>query len=252
MPLIDEEEGMSEKRTFVLLHGGRHGGWCWIRVARLLRAAGHEVYTPTMTGLGERAHLLAPEVGLQTHIHDLVAVFEFEDITDAILVAHSAGGNVAAGAMEQIGDRVHHLVHLDSFMPLSGESAMDIVGPELAGALKATADADGEGWYLPTTDASFYGVTEPGDNAWVNSKLSAQPLKVYTDPVGETGRFWSHPGTYVVCQPSTIQPHIRERARKRSETDEHFDFQTIESAHDAMVIRPDLLTALLLKVAEGE
>ncbi|MGW0582764.1 alpha/beta fold hydrolase, partial [Streptomyces sp. NPDC002920] len=102
------------RSPFVLLHGGRHGGWCWKHVAAALRQEGHLVYTPTLTGLGERAHLLSPSIGLDTHVQDLVAVFEFEDIQDAVLVAHSYGGMVASGAMERIADRVRSLVLFDA------------------------------------------------------------------------------------------------------------------------------------------
>ena len=96
----------TQSRQFVLVHGGRHGGWCWRPVARRLRAAGHEVFTPALTGLGDRAHLLNREVGLATHVEDLVATFEYEDIRDAVLVARSYGGMPVTGALERIGDRV--------------------------------------------------------------------------------------------------------------------------------------------------
>src|SRR5947199_7272840 len=104
----------SGSAPFVLVHGGRHGGWCWRPVAALLRAAGHEVYTPTLTGLGERAHLLSPQISLDTHVRDVVAVFEFEDIRDAVLVGHSYAGMVVSGAMELIAERVRSLVLLDA------------------------------------------------------------------------------------------------------------------------------------------
>ena len=126
---------MSDLPPFVLLHGGRHGGWCWARVAPLLRDAGHEVYTPTLTGLGERAHLLSPEIGLSTHIQDLVKVFEFEDIEDAILVAHSYGGVVTSGAMELIHHRVRSLVFLDALLTRGGETVLDVVPADLARAI---------------------------------------------------------------------------------------------------------------------
>ncbi len=178
---------------FVLVHGGRHGGWCWRRVATRLRDAGHEVYAPTLTGSGERAHLLTPQVGLDTHVRDLVAIFEYEDITGAVLVAHSYGGMVACGAMEKVADRVRSLVLLDAHLPRKGESVFDLNGPERAGAMIALADESGEGWYIPPADARRYGVTDPADRAWVNARMTAQPLKTYQDPSGPTDRAWSHP-----------------------------------------------------------
>ena len=102
---------------FVLVHGARHGGWCWQRVARLLRAAGHDVYTPTLTGLGERAHLLSPAIGLDTHIKDILGVLFYEDLRDVVLVGHSSAGMVITGVAEQTAERLRHLVYLDAFVP---------------------------------------------------------------------------------------------------------------------------------------
>lgn len=113
-------EPTSARPPFVLVHGGRHGGWCWKHVATALRQAGHTVHTPTLTGLGERSHLLDQTIGLGHHVQDIVATFEFEDIHDAVLVAHSYGGMVVAGALEQIGDRVRRVVYLDAHLPGPG------------------------------------------------------------------------------------------------------------------------------------
>jgi pimeloyl-ACP methyl ester carboxylesterase len=231
---------------FVLVHGGRHGGWCWARVATLLREAGHDVYTPTLTGLGERAHLLRPDIGLETHIQDLVAVFEFEEITDVVLVGHSYGGCVVAGAMEQIADRVRSLVFIEALVPQSGESMFDIVDPEIKRGLRRLAERDGEGWYLPASDASFYGISEPADVAWVNGKLTAQPLKTYTDPIGVAEHVWAHPGMFIECSPSQLTPDMLQRMRARAKVQPRFTYRIIECAHDMMVTEPELLTALLL------
>lgn len=238
---------MNAHPPFVLVHGGRHGGWCWARVVGLLREAGHDVYTPTLTGLGERAHLLRPEIGLETHIQDLVAVFEFEDITDAVLVGHSYGGFVVAGAMEQIADRVRSVVFIEALVPRSSESMFDIVDPQIERQLHQLAEREGEGRYLPTSDASFYGVSEPADVAWLNSKLTAQPLKTYTDPIGVAERVWVHPGMFIECAPSQLTPELLQRMRARSEVDPRFTYRVVECAHDMMVTEPELLTDLLLE-----
>jgi pimeloyl-ACP methyl ester carboxylesterase len=242
---------MGTRPPFVLVHGGRHGGWCWARVAPLLRAAGHDVYTPTLTGLGERSHLLSPHIGLATHIQDITAVFEYEEITDAVLVAHSYGGSVVAGVMEKekMAEQVRCLVFLDAFMPRPGETVLDIVGADLTAALLETVERDGKGWFLPTTDASFYGVTEPADVAWVNTKMTPQPLKSYTDPSGPTGRIWSHPGLFVECRPTTLRPEIRQRARDRSLADPGFRYRLLDAPHDAMVTHPELVARLLSEAA---
>lgn len=238
--------GLGES-PFVLLHGGRHGGWCWKHVAAALRQKGLVVHTPTLTGLGERSHLLNPGIGLDVHVQDLVATFEFEDIEDAVLVAHSYGGMVACGAMERIADRVRRIVFLDAHLPRTGESHCDMVGPARAAEHIAMAERGGEGWYIPPSDASWYGVTDPDDAAWVNSRTTAQPLKTYQDPVGNTDRAWSHLGMFIECVPSSLQPHILERARKRHTEDPAFPYRLLHATHDAMVTAPEAVTELLLE-----
>ena len=109
----------SPSRTYVLVHGAWHGGWCWRKVTPLLTAAGHRVYTPTLTGLGERSHLLTPEVGLETHVKDITALFEYEDLRDTILVGHSYGGMVVAGKAPSLVARLSAVVYLDAFRMLA-------------------------------------------------------------------------------------------------------------------------------------
>ena len=134
--------------TYVLVHGAWHGGWCWAKVARLLRDAGHEVYTPTLTGLGERAHLARPDIDLDTHIQDVVAVLEAEELRQVTLVGHSYGGMVISGAAARTSGRIGHLVYLDAFVPEAGKCLLDYVG-ERAAAMREAAATQGEGWTLP-------------------------------------------------------------------------------------------------------
>src|SRR4051794_29851500 len=115
--------------TYVLVHGGGHGGWCYQRVARLLRADGHEVYAPTLTGLGERSNLLSPAIDLDLHVRDVTAVLHFEDLRDVILVGHSYGGMVITGAADRAADRVGRVVYLDAANPENGQSLLDVAGP---------------------------------------------------------------------------------------------------------------------------
>ena len=116
--------------TYVLVHGGAHGGWCYQRVARILRAAGHDVYTPTMTGLGERSHLVGPDVDLDLHIRDICAVLQYEDLRDVILVGHSYGGMVITGVADRAADRVGRLVYLDAATPVNDQSLVGVAGPD--------------------------------------------------------------------------------------------------------------------------
>src|SRR3954463_331818 len=115
--------------TYVLVHGGGHGGWCYQRVARLLRSGGHEVYAPTLTGLGERSHLVSPQVDLDMHVQDVVALLHFEDLRDVILVGHSYGGMVITGVADRASDRIGRLVYLDAATPVNNQSLRDVAGP---------------------------------------------------------------------------------------------------------------------------
>ena len=113
--------------TFVLVHGGFHGGWCWKRVKPVLQGFGHEVYTPTLTGLGERAHLASPNVGLETNIMDVVNVIRYEDIQDVVLVGHSLAGIVITGVADIIPESISQLVYLDSWRPKDGQCFFDLI-----------------------------------------------------------------------------------------------------------------------------
>ncbi len=115
--------------TFVLVHGAWHGGWCYARVAGLLRARGHTVFTPTLTGQGERAHLLSGSINLSTHIEDVLGVFAFERLDDVVLAGHSYGGMVITGVADRIPERIRALAYLDAFVPENGQSLFDIYIP---------------------------------------------------------------------------------------------------------------------------
>jgi pimeloyl-ACP methyl ester carboxylesterase len=236
----------SQEPAMVLVHGGRHGGWCWDRVAPILRAAGHAVYTPTLTGLGERRHLLSPEIGLECHIADVVATFEEADVSDAVLVAHSYAGVVVIGAMEQIAHRVRSVVFLDAQLPMSGESLLDLVDAESQARFLSSA-ADG---LLHPVDASYWGLTDPADVAWVNSQISAQPLKTYQDRLESGEKAWSHPGMFIECATALeAAPVPLERARQRAASDPDFHYRIIDACHDAMVTEPEAVARLLIEAA---
>ena len=137
--------------TFVLVHGAWHGGWCWQKVVPLLEAAGHEVYAPTLTGLAERAAELSPDVGLDTHIQDIVGLLVDKDLHGVILVGHSYGAMVITGVVDAVPERIAHLVYLDTFVPRDGESIADVV-PLLRYVLRKQARAHGA---LPPREAGW-------------------------------------------------------------------------------------------------
>ena len=134
---------------YVLVHGGFDGGWAWRAVARAMRAAGHEVYTPTLTGSGERVHLASPAVNLETHILDVANVLYYENMHDVILVGLSAGGMAITGVAERMPERISQLIYLDAFAPEDGQSLADLAGPEISAAMEQSAQAVGGGWRIP-------------------------------------------------------------------------------------------------------
>ena len=153
--------------TYVLVHGAWHGGWCWRRVAPLLRAAGHEVHTPSLTGLGERSHLLTRETGLTTHVTDLVRLMEVEGLTDVVLVGHSYAGQVVTGVAAERPELLRRVVHLDGFVPEDGEQAIDQLPEQVAHHYRESVAGPGEGWLIPPRSLEVLGVTDEADLAWL-------------------------------------------------------------------------------------
>jgi pimeloyl-ACP methyl ester carboxylesterase len=235
--------------TFVLVHGGGHGGWCYQRVARLLRAAGHEAYAPTLTGLGERAHALGPGIDLDVHIRDVTEVLRFEDLTDVILVGHSYGGMVVTGAADRAADRVGKLVYLDAANPANGQSLVDVAGPHMEMARAAGEVVDGvELVLLPGPGAAaFYGVTDPDDQAWMDARLTAHPWACFEQELELTDEeaLAAIPQFHIVCTSTvpTRDPRLIADARADGRLWE------IATGHDLMVTEPEAVADALMQVA---
>jgi len=235
--------------TYVLVHGGGHGGWCYQRVARLLRAGGHEVYTPTMTGLGERSHLLSPAVDLNLHIDDIVAVLQYEDLRDVILVGHSYGGMVITGVADRAADRVGRLVYLDAATPVNGQSLVDVAGPVINAVRPFGGVVDGiELVLLPAPDAGLlYGVTDPADLAWTADRLTGHPWACFEQKLqlSNESALWAIPQYHIVCTSTlaTRDPELMDGARRAGR------LWDIDTGHDLMLTEPVAVTDALLQVA---
>jgi pimeloyl-ACP methyl ester carboxylesterase len=172
--------------TFVLVHGAWHGAWCWNRVRRVLQAQGHEVFTPTLTGLAERGHLLSREIDLQTHIDDVVNLLQWEDLSDVVLCGHSYGGCVISGVADRAPGRIGALVYLDAFVLQDGQSLHDVLPPEAReGQLQGVREL-GEGWRVPPIPAEVFNVNT-ADRAWVDSQCTPQPLATFQQPLRLAG-----------------------------------------------------------------
>ena len=228
--------------TYVLVHGAWHGGWCWAKVARLLRDAGHEVYTPTLTGLGERAHLARPEVDLETHIQDVVAMLEAEELRQVTLVGHSYGGMVITGVAARTSGRIGHLVYLDAFVPEAGKSLLDYVG-EHAGAMREAAVAHGEGWKLPSFPPERFGVTSQRDTEWLTKHLVPQPLRTFEQALPAAGGE-KLKRTYVYCSKPAMGAFDQFAERLRD--DRKWTFHDVKTGHDAMVTAPGEIAKILM------
>jgi len=232
--------------TYVLVHGAWHGGWCWRRVAHALVAAGDEVFTPTLTGLGERAHLLTPEVGLETHVQDVLGVLRAEDLADVVLVGHSYAGLVVDAVADRAPGRVAHIVYLDAIVAPDGHCLFDHLNPQTRAHFEERAEAEGEGWRVPVSAASpqYLGLAGDEDVRWVMDRLTPHPLRSFRDPQRLSPAFPQAPRTYVNCigelpagQPPS--PHAQGIA----------DQVELRTGHDAMVTAPREVVALLRRVA---
>lgn len=228
--------------TFVLVHGSWHGGWCYARVARLLRAKGHDVYTPTLTGMGERAHLAGLNINLDTHITDIVRVLELEALDDVILCGHSYGGVVITGVAAEASSRLKCLVYLDAFTPRRGESFFDLVSPDITRSFLTLAAQNGGA--VPPIPAAAFNVN-PEDAAWVDAICTpqsvasfAQAVRLGVDDVAVAKR------TYIFAAANgmeTFRP-IYERVK----SDRRWTVHTVMCGHDIMLDRPAELADLLL------
>ena len=233
--------------AFVLLHGAFHGGWCWPRIAEPLRAAGHRVFTPTLTGLGERSHLMTTDITLDVMVNDLVNVFEFEELTDVVLVAHSFAGVVATGAVSRLRHRIRHLVLLDSLLVLqSGQSPFDALLPAVAAERRKLAQATSSGLSIPVPLPAAFGVTDPLDAAWLTAKCTPHPLSAYESPLHFEGAPCAGlPVSYVAVTPhygATVA--AREHAKSRAD----WCYIEIEAGHDAMITSPQRVLDLLFSL----
>ena len=235
----------SEKpKTFILVHGAWHGGWAWRRVIDRLRARGHAVFAPTLTGLAERAHLLRPGIDLSLHIADVLGVIKYEQLRDIVLVGHSYGGCVISGIAEAMPDAIQSIVFLDAFIPDNGNSTLDLVQPAVQEVIRG-ALARGE-ITVPVRDAAAFKVNEK-DRAWVDSLATPQPIATMTEKLMLTGaRERIAKKTYIRA---SGYPNVSfEKALARVKADPSWRTYEVPCGHDVMIDDPERLTEILLEV----
>lgn len=236
--------------AFVLVHGAWHGAWCWARVMPLLRAAGHSAHAVTLTGVGERAHLLSREITLATHISDVANLIAWEELTDVVLVGHSYGGLVITGAADRLSaqhpEALARLVYIDAVVPHPGEGWATHHAPELVATRLAAAAAHAHGALAPP-DAVLFGLGG-ADADWVNRRLTPHPFGMYQEPLHfDAARLARLPRTFVDCTTPAWPSIAPMRRRVRSEPG--WRVRELATGHDVMVGAPGPLARLLLEAA---
>jgi len=235
--------------TFVLVHGAWHGSWCWKRVRKALQAQGHDVFTPTLTGVGERSHLLSPHVDLDTHIDDVVDLIRWEELSDVVLCGHSYGGAVISGAADRVRDRIGALVYMDAFVLEDGQCLHDTLPPAHRDLQLELTRQHGEGWKVPPIPAAVFNVNAT-DLEWVDRQCTMQPLATFQQAITlkRSGSAVTHT-TFILANGWNDSPFppFYERAKARGWTT-----LTIDCGHDAMLDRPEELTNALLGVEAAQ
>lgn len=234
--------------TFVIAHGAWSSGFAWKKVRPLLRAAGHEIFTPSYTGLGERSHLATPDVGLSTHIQDVVNTLFYEDLHDVILVGHSYGGMVATGVADRASDRVRKVVYLDAFVPRHGQALVDLTQrPADAPADAPTGGPpEPDGWLVPPMPTSADASDE--DKAWLSERRGPQPRRTFEEPISLTGAVEKLPRVYIYClqiRPGDVFGQFAARAR----SEPGWQYEEIDATHSPNVTAPEALVEILQRVA---
>jgi pimeloyl-ACP methyl ester carboxylesterase len=236
----------AQHRTFVLVHGAWHGGWCWRRVADRLAAAGHRVFTPTLTGLGERQHLMSASITLDTHVQDVCNLIRFEELSDICLVGHSYAGMVISRVAEEMEDRISSFVFLDAFVPEDGQTPLDLITAHVQADIRA-AMARGE-ITRPAPSAAYFKVQSPSDVAWIDSMMTPQPNGVWPHAIHLTGardriarRAYVRAGLYP-------NPNFDAAMEKQSKRD-GWRVMSLAGGHDLMVDAPEELANLLIELS---
>ncbi|MEZ5592799.1 MAG: alpha/beta hydrolase [Gammaproteobacteria bacterium] len=231
--------------TYVLVHGAWHGGWSWRWVRKILEQNHHRVYTPTMTGLGERAHLLSANITMDTVIEDIANVLRYEDLSDVILVGHSFAGTVISGVAERVPDRVRQLIYLDAAILEDGESMFGCMPSEIAAERQRLARETSNGMSLPIPSAASLGILDHEQWAFLKRFLTptaAVHLRYAFAASKSTGE--GFPCSYIVCTNPAYAPLAwsYDRAKKYG-----WPIIPINTGHDAMVSAPEALSKILMQ-----
>ena len=226
--------------TFVLVHGAWHGGWCWRYVRPLLKD--HQVFTPSLTGLGERRHLARPDINLETHIEDVVSLLEMEDLHDVVLVGHSYGGMVVTGAADRVPERIGRLIYLDAFVPENGRCLLDYVVPERAARMREEGEKAGS---VTPPPLSLWGITRQEHIDFIKPREARHPFGTMAQKIRLEGNAARLPKTFIYCSSPATGSFDQFAAKYRN--DPAWKFFELPTGHDAMILMPERVAELLQK-----
>jgi pimeloyl-ACP methyl ester carboxylesterase len=233
--------------TFLIAHGAWSAAWAWKKMRPLLQARGHAVHIPTYTGLGARAHLASRDIGLSTHIADVLGTLEFEDLRDVVLVGHSYGGMVATGVADRARARLRCVVYLDAFVPRDGQSLLDLLPAEMRERMREAARTSGEGWRVPPNPVPPD--TSEADLAWLMPRRVMHPLRAFEDPIRLTHPEGDLPRAYIYgtrIAPGDVFGPFADRARREP----GWQCLDLDASHSPNVTAPEALATLLDKLAD--
>ena len=237
--------------TIVLVHGSCHGGWCWKKLVPFLKRDNNKIYTPTLTGLGERSHLLYQKINLTTHIKDVVQVFEFQDLDEVVLIGHSYGGMVIGGVADAIPHRIKSMIFLDAYIPQDGKSTFDLV-PGLKDIYEQRSIKEkGKEWLVSSYTPQEFGVTDPDDVNWMKSRLCPMPFHTHDEPlIIKNIKFREIPKTFITFTDfgESMFKRFKEEKNVEKETSvSDWNYHELRrGGHDAIITAPKELAQLLL------
>jgi pimeloyl-ACP methyl ester carboxylesterase len=227
-------------KTFLVCHGAWSAGWAWKKMHPLMQAAGHRLFTPSYTGLGERVHLANPAIDLETHIEDMLNVIKYEDLRDIVLVGHSYGGMVATGVADRARDRVAQLIYIDAFGPGDGQSLFDLNEPGRQPMRDAATK--GDGWRVPPMASPPD--TLPEDVEWLAARRVQMPIKCFETKLKLQNGEPTLPRSYIYATRATPADTFGQFAR-RAKSEAGWRYYEIDASHAPNVTAPVALMALL-------
>lgn len=243
-------ENLQKQRIFILVHGAWHGGWCWKYVKQYLEEQGHKVFTPTLSGLGEKSHLMSPDIGLAAHIEDIVSFIETAQIGHFTLVGHSYGGMVITGVLDKLGRQLDHIIYLDAALPMDGQSMLTQgetkTDKAIEVARKSILSLASDGIAMDVLPPHVFGIPQDHpDYEWVASQLTPHPVKTWFDPIRLKNDLPGIPKTFIHCVDPVLRASSASYHAEVLRQDSEWNVKTLNTGHDAMITSPIELSKLI-------